>query len=146
VRVYLDSMVWIYAFEGNSPFGATAQTLFRNLRAAGHTVLVSHFLLAELLVVPVRNGNSFLVASCKHAMLAYATVELAAFTAETAVAFATLRARHRTPSADAIHLSLAANAQADVFVTADTRLQKLVVVPGIGAIVDLAYNLPARRP
>src|ERR1700676_5118076 len=117
-------MVWIYAFEGNSPFGAAAQTLLRNLRATGHTVLVSHFLLAELLVVPVRSGNTFLIASYKRAMLASSTVELASFTADAAVTFATRRARHRTPSADAIHLSLAATAQADVFVTADSRLHK----------------------
>ena len=145
MRFYLDSMVWIYAFEGNSPFAAPAQTLFRNLRAAGHTLLVSHFLLGELLVVPIRSGDSFLVASYKRALLASATVELVPFSAEVAVSFATLRARHRTQSADAIHLSLAATAQADIFVTADSRLQKLVV-PGIGAIVDLAYSVPTRHP
>jgi predicted nucleic acid-binding protein len=53
MRVYLDAMIWIYALEGRSAFSPAAQGFLRKLRAARHTIVVSHFLLAETLVVPV---------------------------------------------------------------------------------------------
>jgi predicted nucleic acid-binding protein len=140
VRFYLDSMVWIYAFEGNPAFGAEAQSFFRRLRSGNHTILVSHFLLGELLVLPIRDADTFLIAAYKRAMLASATLEVVPFTAEVAATFATLRGLHRTQPADSIHLALSATAKADVFVTVDDRLQKLTV-QGIGAIADLTYNI-----
>ena len=141
MRFYLDSMVWIYAFEGNPTFGAAAQSFLKKLRGAGHTTLVSHFLLAELLVLPIRDGDQFLIAAYKRAMLASASVDVVPFTAAAAATFATLRALQRTQPLDSIHLALAATAKADVFVTVDDRLHRLAV-KGIGRIADLTYNTP----
>lgn len=138
MRFYLDSMVWIYAFEGNPMFGLAAQAFLRKLRSSGHTILVSHFLLGELLVLPIKNGDAFLTAAYRRAMLSSASVEIVPFTAETATIFATLRGKYRTQAADSIHLALAATAKADAFITIDTRLHS-VSVQGIGQIADLAY-------
>lgn len=134
MRVYLDSMVWIYALEGNKDFGAAAQSVFRKLRSANHTLLVSHFLLAELLVLPVRDSDAFTIATYRRMMLTSATTEVVPFTAEVALQFASLRAFHRTQAADSINLALAAGAQTDLFITNDKDLPKLTVA-GIGKIV-----------
>jgi predicted nucleic acid-binding protein len=141
VRFYLDSMVWIYLFEGNPEFGTAAQKLLSDLRAGGHTLLTSHFLLGEILVVPVRKKDAFTVASYRRLLVETSAVEVVPFTAETAVQFATIRAAHKTSSPDALHLALAASARADVFVTGDARLIG-TSVSGLGRIVDLSYRLP----
>ena len=141
MRFYLDSMVWIYAFEGNPHFGSAAQSFIRGLRNGQHTLLTSHFLLGELLVLPLRNNNSFLIAAYKQALTESTTVEVVPFTAEVATTFARCRATYRTHPADSIHLALAASAGCDSFVTVDSRLQKLSL-PGIGKIIDLTQSVP----
>ncbi len=134
-RVYLDSMVWIYALEGNERFGAHAQALLTALRRGRHGLLASNFVLAEVLVAPRRDGDSALVQSYRWAIRSR-EVELVPFTQRTAVAFADIRGRFRVKAPDAIHLALAATGSADVFVTVDERLQRLMV-PGIGRIAGL---------
>jgi predicted nucleic acid-binding protein len=135
MRVYLDTMVWIYALEGNTQFGPTAQAMLRDIRAKQHTLLTSHFLLAELLVAPVRKGDTFTAASYRR-MLTSSSVEVIPFTTEVAVQFATLRAQFRTQAADSIHLALAAIAGADVFVTGDMGLAH-VSLAGLGRVASL---------
>lgn len=141
MRFYLDSMVWIYAFEGNPHFGSAAQSFIRNLRNGRHILLTSHFLLGELLVLPFRNNDSFLIAAYQQALTESATVEVVPFTSEVATTFAHCRAAHRTHQADSIHLALAASARSDFFVTVDSRLRNISFT-GIGKIVDLTYSVP----
>lgn len=140
MRLYLDSMVWIYALEGNSKFGLAAQQLLNRIRAAGHTLLTSHFLLAELLVIPSRKGDLAL-SKLYTKMLTGNGVELLPFTTDVAVRFAAIRAHFRAKSPDSLHLAFAADAGANVFVTADALLCRLSV-SGIGLIADLSYTLP----
>jgi predicted nucleic acid-binding protein len=141
MRVYLDSMVWIYALEGNPNFGTLARGLLQNLRSGNHVLLVSEFLLGEVLVLPVRKSDAFLIASYRRLMLPSATVELIPFSNEVGLNFAGFRALHRTTPPDSIHLALAASANADLFITGDERLNKLTI-PGIGRIADLNANIP----
>ncbi|HEX9202233.1 MAG TPA: type II toxin-antitoxin system VapC family toxin [Acidobacteriaceae bacterium] len=141
MRFYLDSMVWIYLIEGNPQFGTAVQSILSGVRAGGHTLLTSNFLLAEILVEPVRKKDAFTVASYRRMLVESSAVEVVPFTAETAVQFAAIRAAHRTSSPDSLHLALAASGGADVFVTGDGRLTKLSV-SGIGRIVDLSFRLP----
>ena len=138
-RIYLDSMVWIYALESNPEFGTQAQSILKALDKGQHTLLTSHFLLAELLVAPVKKGDVFLAASHGQALRSRSG-HVVQFTERVAAAFAQIRAQKQVSSPDAIHLALAASAGADLFVTGDTRLKRLVV-PGIGQIVDLSYTL-----
>jgi len=140
MRFYLDSMVWIYALEGNPHFGAASQALLRSIRAGGHTLLTSDFLLGEILVAPVRKSDTFTIAAYRRMMLDSAAVEIVPFTADTALHFATLRATLRTHPADSLHLALAASGNADIFVTGDSKLSKLSV-SGVGRVVDLSFQL-----
>ena len=139
MRFYLDSMVWIYAFEGNSPFATPAQELFLRIQQSPHTILVSHFLLAELLVVPTRRKDQFTIAWYRRMLLDSTATDVILFGTDTAMRFAALRAAHKVKQPDAIHLALAASAAADAFLTVDGRLQKLSI-PGIGLIGDLSFR------
>ena len=138
-RVYLDSMVWIYAFEANPLFGTQAQQVLDAVELRRHTLLTSHFLLAELLVAPVKKSDVFLTTSYRRALLARSG-QVVSFTEHAADAFAHIRAVQRVSPADAIHLALAASAGADFFVSVDARLKK-VTVPGGCQIVDLSHPL-----
>ena len=141
MRFYIDTIVWIYAFEGNSPFAEPAQELFFRIQESPHTILVSYFLLAELLVLPIRRNDRFTVARYRHMLLDSAATEPIPFSTDAAIRFAELRAAHKVKQPDAIHLALAASAQADAFITVDTRLQRLII-PGIGHIGDLSFRFP----
>ena len=141
MRLYLDSMIWIYAFEGRSPFTSSAQNLFGRIERSPHTILVSHFLLAELLVVPVREKDQFTIARYRRMLLDSAATEIVPFGIEAALHFAAIRAAHRIKQPDAIHLALAASAKADAFLTADGHLSKFAI-EGIDAIGDLDFKLP----
>lgn len=141
MRLYLDTMVWVYALEDHPEFGKQAQGLLRQIRIGRHTTLTSHFLLAELLVPHVRRRDPFIIAAYRQMMLASPAREVIPFGTDAAMRFAEVRAVHRVKQPDAIHLALAASSGADAFITADTRLNKLTV-PGIGLIGDLATTLP----
>ncbi len=140
MRLYLDALVWIYAFEGKSALSAPARQLFSRIEASQHTVLVSHFLLAELLVVPLRNDDQFTIARYRHLLAPNRTTEVLTFGMDAALRFPALRAAHRVKSPDGIHLALAASAGADAFLTTDDRLNKLSN-SGIGLIGDLTTYL-----
>jgi predicted nucleic acid-binding protein len=133
---YLDSMVWIYALEGDPVFGGAAQRLLHNIRIDRHTLLTSYFLLGEITVLPARRQDAFTIASYRRLLLASPAVEVVPFEGEASSHFATLRANLRTKPADSIHLALAASAKADVFVTGDVRLQNLSIA-SIGRIQTL---------
>ncbi len=139
MRVYLDAMVWIYALEGDPAFGVPAKGLLQRLLAGRHKILTSRFLLAEVLVQPVRKNDTFIIAAYKRALLTSDAVEVVEFTTTTAMRFAALRAAHRVKQPDAIHLALAASTNADAFITVDNRLQKLTI-PGIGLIGNLSFR------
>lgn len=87
MRFYLGSMVWIYAVEGSPEFGSAAQELLRGIRAGGHTLLTSQFLLGEILVVPVRKSDAFRIASYRRMLVETSAVEVVPFTVETAPPF-----------------------------------------------------------
>lgn len=133
-------MVWIYAFEGNSPFAESAQKLFLSIQRSPHTILVSHFLLAELLVMAVRRNDQFTIAWYRRMLLNSAATEIIPFGIDVAMQFAALRAFHRVKAADAIHLALAMSAGANAFITADTHLSKLTI-PGLNQIADLTFRV-----
>ena len=72
MRLYLDTMVWIYALENHPEFGTKA-----------------------LLVPHVRRRDQFTIAAYRRMMLASPAHEVIPFTTETAMHFAALRAHHR---------------------------------------------------
>jgi predicted nucleic acid-binding protein len=141
MRFYLDSMVWIYAIEGNPHFGPAAQKLLLSIQASPYTILTSHFLLGEFLVIPVRRNDQFTVMSYRRMLLQSKATEVVPFDTDVAMRFAAIRAAHRVKPPDATHLALAASAGADAFITVDNRLSKLTV-PGIGFIGDLNTPIP----
>jgi predicted nucleic acid-binding protein len=132
MNVYLDSMQWIYFFEQNPLFYSDTRALVVRAQSTASSFLASHLVLAEVLVLPKRKTDLFLVAKYRRFFLSQA-VRLIPFGSDVAERFAELRASTRVTPADALHLALAASAETDCFVTTDTKLHTLTI-PGIARI------------
>jgi predicted nucleic acid-binding protein len=132
MKLYLDSMLWVYYFEGHRDFGPPTRSSVNHWRSARHEFLSSFLILAEVLVLPKRNGDIFTATTYRRFFLSQ-SVRLIPLGADTAEHFADIRASKRVKPADALHLALAASAGTDYFVTTDTKLHALTV-PGISRI------------
>ena len=136
MRLYLDTTEWVYHFENNFEFGPAAKALVDRIRRDRHTVIASLFVLSEILVVPKRDQDEFAIAKLRRFFLSSA-VTLAPYSLDAMDLYTTLRAVDRVKTLDALHLSIAAAANVDYFVTNDTKLHKLKI-PGIGHICPSA--------
>ena len=138
--VYLDTNIWIYAYENDPVFGVSARKLLQSLHTGPHRIASSLFVLNELLVVPTRRNDQFAVASYRR-LFRSVNLDLLPYTLESTEVYARLRAFDRVKALDAVHLEAAATGKVDVFLTQDAKLLPLSVA-GIGAIADLNMNLP----
>lgn len=138
--VYLDTNIWIYAYENDPVFGASARKLLQSLHTGAHRIASSLFVLNELLVIPTRRNDQFAIASYRR-LFRSTNLDLLPYTLQSTEIYARLRAFDRVKALDAVHLATAATGKVDLFLTQDTKLLPLAV-PGIGALADLSISLP----
>jgi predicted nucleic acid-binding protein len=132
--IYLDTNIWVYAYEDDPTFGKSSRQFMQTLHAGRHRLAGSLFVLNELLVLPTRRDDTFTIASYRR-LFSSPNLELLPYTLASAQIYAQLRAFQRVKPLDALHLAVAAAAQVDLFITHDTKLLPLTV-PGIGSIAD----------
>jgi predicted nucleic acid-binding protein len=137
--VYLDTNIWVYAYENDPKFGSSSRQFMQNLRSGKHRIAGSLFVLNELLVLPTRNADAFTIASYRR-LFAPPNLELLPYTLNCSQTYAQLRAFDGIKPLDALHLATAAAARVDLFVTHDVKLLSRTV-PGIGAIVDTSFEM-----
>ena len=135
-RIFFDTNVFIYMFEGLEPQRCRMLEIRRRMLARGDQIVTSAMTLGEVLVKPTKLGQASLIEQYDRAIRS--TSELVSFDAQVAWRFASLRATHTLRSADAIQLACAAHFGVDLFITNDLQLQKLDV-PGIGFIAPLDH-------
>ena len=137
--VYLDTNIWVYAYENDPTFGPAAQRFMQSLRSGKHRIAGSLFVLNELLVLPTRRDDTFTIASYRR-LFAPPNLELLPYTLACSQTYAHLRAVDGVKPLDALHLATAAAARVDLFVTHDVKLLSRTV-SGIGAIVDTSFEM-----
>ncbi|MGH9487422.1 MAG: type II toxin-antitoxin system VapC family toxin [Terriglobales bacterium] len=133
-RIFWDANIFIYMFEAEGDTGERARALRLAMIRRGDQLLTSALALAEILVKPMQKGALEACECYERAIGAAATV--LKFDAGHARTFARIRSQASVRSADAVHLSCAAVAGVDLFVTGDAHLQGLHV-PGIQFIAPL---------
>ena len=133
-RIFFDTNVFIYMFEGLEPNRTRMLEIRRRMLERGDQIVTSTMTLGELLVKPTKLGQASLIEQYDRAVRS--TAQLINFDAQVAWRFASLRATHNLRCADAIQLACAANAGVDLFLTNDQRLHSLNI-PGIGFITPL---------
>ncbi len=133
-RVFWDTNLFIYLFEGSSVFSTEVSELRRRMLARRDQLLTSAITLGEILVKPMERGDS--ASAAYYQKLITTTAIVIPFEEKAAVIYAGLRADRSLRAPDAIQLSCAASARVDLFVTNDMRLQSKQVA-GIQFIVPL---------
>jgi predicted nucleic acid-binding protein len=133
-RIFFDTNVFIYMFEGLEPNRTRMIEIRRRMLERGDQIVTSAMTLGELLVKPTKLGQTSLIEQYDRAVRS--TAQVISFDAQVAWRFASLRATHNLRSADAIQLACAAHSGVDLFLTNDQRLHSLNV-PGIGFITPI---------
>ncbi|MGB7282978.1 MAG: PIN domain-containing protein [Candidatus Acidiferrum sp.] len=133
-RVFWDTNLFIYLFEGSSTFTKEVSALRSRMLARRDQLLTSAITLGEILVKPMEQGDSTAVAY--YQKLITSTAVLVPFEEKAALVYARLRTDRSLRPPDAIQLACAASARVDLFVTNDARLQTKQV-DGIQFIVPL---------
>ena len=119
--IYVDTNVWIYAYENDPVFGAAARQMLALARARQHQLAGSLLVLGELLVLPTFHGNQFALAMYRR-LFESKQVELLSYTVRAMATYGELRAKRRLRPMDALHLATAVDAGVDVVVTEDRNL------------------------
>ena len=133
--IYWDTMLFAYWIEGNARFGPRVQAIKQAIENRNDRLCTSVFTVGETLAGPRKRNQPDIV----DRLLTYFRsdqIEILPFTFSTSELYSAIRALHRVPPADAIHLATASQARVDLFVTNDHQLQK-VHVPGIQFISGL---------
>jgi predicted nucleic acid-binding protein len=133
-KIFFDTNVFIYMFEGLEPAKSQMKNIRRRMLERGDSIVTSAMTLGEILVKPTKLGQASLIEQYDRAIRS--TAQVIAFDAQVAWRFATLRATHNLRSADAIQLACAAHIGVDLFLTNDQGLHPLTI-PGIGFITPL---------
>lgn len=133
-KIFFDTNVFIYMFEGIEPNRSLTLTIRKRMMDRGDRIVTSAMTLGEVLVRPTKLGQTSLIEQYDRAIRT--TAQIVNFDASVAWRYASLRATHKLRNADAIQLACAAHFGVDLFITNDTDLHKLNV-PGIGFISPL---------
>ncbi|HXX22413.1 MAG TPA: type II toxin-antitoxin system VapC family toxin [Terriglobia bacterium] len=133
-RVFWDTNLFIYLFEGTGALGKRVRDLRRAMVARGDQLLTSTLTLGEVLVKPIEQGDQELVSKYEDAITR--TSVMIPLDVKAAKIYAALRSDRSLRAPDAIQLACAAAAGVDLFITNDTRLHSRHV-EGIQFIVSL---------
>lgn len=134
-RVFWDTNLFIYMFEGHGPHFELVTNLRKAMLARGDQLLTSTLTLGEVLVKPVERRDEELT---RKYIDVIATASIAIdFDVRAARIYAGLRGNRSLRPPDAIQLACAAVAGVDLFITNDSRLHSMQV-EGIQFIVPLA--------
>jgi predicted nucleic acid-binding protein len=133
-RIFWDSNLFIYFFEGNDARAAATRKLRQNMLERGDQLLTSSLTMGEILVKPASTNDQ---ARCRlYEDVVGKTAVVLPFDLNAARRYAAIRSSTPIKGPDAIQLACASEAHVDLFVTNDRRLQGKKV-DGIQFIVAL---------
>ena len=133
-RIFWDTNLFIYLFEGDSPFVPAVRRLREHMLERGDELVTSTMTVGEVQVQARRQGD---VPKAEHLRdLVRNAAKVIDFGLGAADTFSHLRATTSIRPADAVQLSCAASTGVDLFVTNDKSLHKLTI-PGIHFITPL---------
>jgi predicted nucleic acid-binding protein len=128
MRVYCDSVILIYFFEGTPAFKARATARLGVLGAAGDVLAVSDLVRLECRVQPIRRADAVQLADYDN-LFGQPNVERVPITTAVFDRATVIRAAHNFKLADALHLASAVEAGCDRFLTNDARLSAFTDIP-----------------
>ncbi len=127
--VYVDTSAVIYQVERIEPYRTAAEPLWTDLDAGRAEVGTSDLSLLEVLVKPLRDGNSSLATLYRTVLLGTAGLRCLPITRAILESAAQLRASHNLKTPDAIHAATALQAGCTLFVTNDAGFRRVAGLP-----------------
>jgi predicted nucleic acid-binding protein len=126
-RVYLDTNIFIYAFEAASAYRSQLQALARLFDERKCEFITSELTLAEILTKPFRDHNLEAIKQYRE-VLEGGTVRLVPISKSVLISTAILRGQLGLKTPDAVHVSTAAGTGCSAFLTNDSviRLPKSI--------------------
>ena len=121
-RLYFDANVFIYGIEGFEPYRAFLHDLFALIDDRAVHVATSEITLAEVLVVPLRENKSELVAVYLELFAPEGPLEILPVSRQILMKSAEIRANSSAKPIDAIHIATAMAVRSNVFISDDRRL------------------------
>lgn len=122
-RVYLDTNVFITAFENAGARSDHAWWLLRAIEGREMIAVTSEITLSEVLVKPIEVGDGALAASYQAMLTSNAVMEVHPVARDILIEAAGIRARRPAVKLpDAVHIATARRSRCGFFVTNDERL------------------------
>jgi len=135
-RIFWDTNLFIYLFEDSGAFSKEVVRLRQRMLERGDELYTSTMTLGEVLVKPLEKEDDDLRMRYLQAITQQS--RLLSFDAATALRYAEIRRDRRIKPPDAIQLACAAQAQTNLFVTNDDRLNNKKIA-GIDFIVSIQH-------
>jgi predicted nucleic acid-binding protein len=127
--VYLDTNIFIYAVEDLAGLGTKLRTLFARFDSGELHAVTSELSLAELLVKPIREGDSSARQTYERMLQSTPSLTVVPVNRGILVEAARLRATTSLKLPDAIHVATAFNSACTTFLTNDMSLDTLTALP-----------------
>jgi len=129
--VFLDTAPLIYFIEGHSVYQPHLKPLFEANDNGDFTFVTSSITLLEVLVKPLKDGQSQLVSQYKSILLSASGIEIYEIDSIIAVKAAELRAKYNLRTPDALQIATAIEFKAHYFLTNDTRLKSVIEIQSV---------------
>jgi len=126
--IFLDTAPLIYFIEGHSEYQGVLSQIFEANDKRDFSFITSSITLLEVLVKPLKDGNTKLAEQYKNILTNAPGIELLEVTHEVAIKAAELRARYNLRTPDAIQLGTAIISKASCFLTNDIRLKSVTEI------------------
>lgn len=123
LTIALDSVIFIYALEGNREFGEVARKVFELIEQGKCQGVACDLVLAELMVKPLREGYPEIAQEYAQDLPCFPHLRFCAVTQTVVIAAARLRGSSNLGLIDALHLATAVEARCTVFLTNDAALR-----------------------
>ncbi len=119
----LDSMAFIYHFEGHPRYGPLTRALFARLEAGSLQACTTVLTMAEVATGALKAGNEALAQLYQRLFELMPNLAVRPIDAECAMLAARLRAEEGLRTPDALQIAAAIQGDADAFITNDARLR-----------------------
>ena len=123
-KIALDTVIFIYALEGNREFGECATSIFSTIERKECRGFASDLVLAELMVKPLREGKPEIAEEYVLELPNFPNLTFLAPSGDIIITAAQLRGNTNLRLIDALYLATAINAGCELFITNDTAMKR----------------------
>lgn len=133
--IYLDTSGFIYSVEGVEPYYSLLEPMWRQAQDGQFVIVGSDITVLETLVIPLRQGNTFLEGKFRDTFNAD-EVEIIPITRPVWEEATRVRATTGLQTPDALHAAAAIHSGCTLFVTNDTDFRRVSDLP-VAVLGDL---------